>query len=83
MKIFVYTGSISCMGLYFFELESIHMGLIFYFFALIGFWASLVFYNSYLPDIAHTEQQDFASARGFQWVISAVYSYCFLTFPWC
>lgn len=65
MKIFVYTGSISCMGLYFFELESIHMGLIFYFFALIGFWASLVFYNSYLPDIAHTEQQDFASARGF------------------
>ena len=65
MKIFVYTGSISCMGLYFFELESIHMGLIFYLFALIGFWASLVFYNSYLPDIAHTEQQDFASARGF------------------
>ena len=65
MKIFVYTGSISCMGLYFFELESIHLGLIFYFFALIGFWASLVFYNSYLPDIAHTEQQDFASARGF------------------
>ena len=65
MKIFVYTGSISCMGLYFFELESIHMGLIFYFFALIGFWASLVFYNSYLPDIAHIEQQDFASARGF------------------
>lgn len=65
MKIFVYTGSISCMGLYFFELESIHMGLIFYFFALIGFWASLVFYNSYLPDIAHTEQQDFTSARGF------------------
>lgn len=65
MKIFVYTGSISCMGLYFFELESIHMGLISYFFALIGFWASLVFYNSYLPDIAHTEQQDFASARGF------------------
>ena len=65
MKIFVYTGSISCMGLYFFELESIYMGMMFYFFALIGFWASLVFYNSYLPDIAHPEQQDFASARGF------------------
>ena len=65
MKIFVYTGSISCMGLYFFELDSIYMGMMFYFFALIGFWASLVFYNSYLPDIAHPEQQDFASARGF------------------
>ena len=65
MKFFVYTGSISCMGLYFFELDSIYMGMMFYFFALIGFWASLVFYNSYLPDIAHPEQQDFASARGF------------------
>jgi UMF1 family MFS transporter len=65
MKIFVYTGSISCMGLYFFELDSIYMGLFFYFLALIGFWASLVFYNSYLPDIAHPEQQDFASARGY------------------
>ena len=65
MKIFVYTGSISCMGLYFFELDNLYMGLFFYFFALIGFWASLVFYNSYLPDIAHPDQQDFASARGF------------------
>ena len=65
MKIFVYTGSVSCMGLYFFELDSIYMGLFFYFLALIGFWASLVFYNSYLPDIAHPEQQDFASARGY------------------
>ena len=65
MKIFVYTGSISCVGLYFFELNSIYMGLFFYFFALIGFWGSLVFYNSYLPDIAHPDQLDFASARGF------------------
>ncbi len=65
MKIFVYTGSISCVGLYFFELDSIYMGMMFYFFALIGFCASLVFYNSYLPDIAHPEQQDLASAKGF------------------
>ena len=65
MKIFVYTGSISCVGLYFFELNSIYIGLSFYFFALIGFWGSLVFYNSYLPDIAHPDQLDFASARGF------------------
>ncbi len=65
MKIFVYTGSISCIGLYFFDLNSIYMGLFFYFLALIGFWGSLVFYNSYLPDIAHPDQLDFASARGF------------------
>ena len=65
MKIFIYMGSISCMGLYFFELDNIYMGMSFYFLALIGYWASLVFYNSYLPDIAYPEQLDYASARGF------------------
>jgi len=65
MKIFVYIGSLSCIGLYFFELNTIYMGLFFYFLAMIGIWASLVFYNSYLPDIAYPDQQDRASARGF------------------
>jgi UMF1 family MFS transporter len=58
-------GSISCMGLYFFDLENIYLGLFFYFFALLSFWASLVFYNSYLPDIAFKEQQDKLSAKGY------------------
>jgi UMF1 family MFS transporter len=35
------------------------------FFGLVGFWGSLVFYNSYLPDIAHPEQQDGISAKGY------------------
>ena len=65
MKIFVYLGSLSCIGLYWFELETIYLGLIFYFLAMIGLWSSLVFYNSYLPDIAYPEQQDRASAKGF------------------
>lgn len=65
MKIFVYMGSISCMGLYFFELDNIYMGMSFYFLALIGYWASLVFYNSYLPNIAYPAQLDYASAKGF------------------
>jgi UMF1 family MFS transporter len=34
-------------------------------FGLIGFWGSIVFYNSYLPDIAFTEQQDSISAKGY------------------
>ena len=29
MKIFIYMGSISCMGLYFFELDNIYMGMSF------------------------------------------------------
>lgn len=67
MKIFVYLGSLSCIGLYWFDLETIYLGLLFYFLAMIGLWSSMVFYNSYLPDIAYPEQQDRASARGFSY----------------
>ena len=65
LKIFCYVGSLSCIGLYWFDLTNIYIGLCFYFLALISFWASLVFYNSYLPDIAHKDQQDFISAKGY------------------
>ena len=65
MRVFNYIGAFSCIGLYFFDLDNILLGLVFYFFGLIGFWGSLVFYNSYLPDIAFAEQQDKISARGY------------------
>lgn len=65
MKFFCYMGALSCMGLYWFNLQNIYVGLFFYFFGLIGFWGSLVFYNSYLPDIAFPEQQDKISAKGY------------------
>jgi UMF1 family MFS transporter len=65
MKFFCYLGALSCVGLYFFDLDHIYRSLIFYFFGLIGFWGSLVFYNSYLPDIAFKEQQDRISAKGY------------------
>ena len=65
LKFFCYLGAFSCIGLFWFSLENLWFGLLCYFMALIGFWASLVFYNSYLPDIAFPEQQDKASAKGF------------------
>jgi UMF1 family MFS transporter len=65
MKFFCYIGALSCMGLYWFNLENIYIGLLFYFLGLIGYWGSLVFYNSYLPDIAFPEQQDKISAKGY------------------
>ena len=67
LKFFCYLGGISSMALYYFSLEYIHISLLFYFLALVGFWGSLVFYNSYLPDVAYPEQQDAVSARGFAW----------------
>lgn len=65
LKIFCYIGCIGCLGLYWFNLDHIYISLLFYFFGLIGYWGSLVFYNSYLPDIAFPEQQDAISAKGF------------------
>ncbi|MDM1534019.1 MFS transporter [Myroides marinus] len=65
MKLFCAIGSVSCMLLYFFSLDYMIISLLIYMFGLIGFWGSLVFYNSYLPDIAFTEQQDGISAKGY------------------
>lgn len=65
MRFFCYLGALSCIGLYWFDLDNIYPGLVFYFLGLIGFWGSLVFYNSYLPDIAFPEQQDKISAKGY------------------
>lgn len=65
MRFFCYLGAFSCMGLYWFSLEHIYISLAFYFFGLIGYWGSIVFYNSYLPDIAFPEQQDKVSAKGY------------------
>ena len=65
MKFFVYMGSFSCVGLYWFELETIEISLIFYTLGLIGFWGSLVYYNSYLTDITYPNQTNKVSAKGY------------------
>lgn len=65
LKLFCYIGALSCIGLYWFDLDNIYPSLVFYFFGLVGFWGSLVFYNSYLPDVAFPDQQDALSARGY------------------
>jgi len=66
LKAFCLLGSISVMSLFFFEDENtLWVGLVFTVLASIGFWGSIVFYNAYLPEIAHPEQQDDVSAKGF------------------
>ena len=65
MKFFNYVGALGCIGLYWFSLDFLWFGLLSYLLGLVGFWGSIVFYNSYLPDIAHKEQQDNASSLGF------------------
>ncbi|MCY4216845.1 MAG: MFS transporter [Flavobacteriaceae bacterium] len=86
MKIFVYLGSISCIGLYWFDIENIELGITFYGLALMGFTGSLVFYNSYLPDITYPDQMDKASAKGFTYgyvgsVILLVFNLVLVMYP--
>jgi UMF1 family MFS transporter len=65
MQFFCYLGAASCIGLYWFTKENIIFGMCCFYFGLVGFWGSLVFYNSYLSDIAFTVQHDKLSAKGF------------------
>jgi UMF1 family MFS transporter len=65
MQFFCYLGAASCIGLYWFTKENILFGMCCFYFGLVGFWGSLVFYNSYLSDIAFTNQHDKLSAKGF------------------
>lgn len=66
LKTFCLIGSLAVMSLYFFQDEStVWIAIVFSVIASIGFWGSIVFYNAYLPEVAHPEQQDKASAKGF------------------
>lgn len=65
LQFFCYLGSISCMCLFFFSRKNLELSFIPFVTATIGFWGSLVYYNSYLPEIASTENQDKVSAKGF------------------
>lgn len=66
LQFFCYLGATSCMGLAMFTgMNNIFLGLLFSITASVGFWGSLVFYNSFLPDIATSDQQDALSAKGF------------------
>lgn len=58
-------GSIACSALFFYDSSNLGYGLLCTILACIGFWSSVVFYNSYLPEIAAPEDQDRVSAKGF------------------
>lgn len=65
LRLFCTIGAIACSCLFFFDAKSLELSMLPIVFATIGFWSSLVFYNSYLPEIASPENQDKVSAKGF------------------
>ena len=65
LRFFCTMGSLACASLYFFDSNHITGGLFSVIIACVGFWGSLVFYNSYLPEIAAPADRDRISAKGF------------------
>ncbi|MFN2458466.1 MAG: MFS transporter [Chitinophagaceae bacterium] len=65
MQFFCTLGALACSSLYFFKPEYFSLGIICMMLAALGFYCSLVFYNSYLPEIAAVKDRDRISAKGF------------------
>jgi UMF1 family MFS transporter len=66
MKFFVWLGSLSCMGLFFFDsLQTLEWGIFCSIMASIGYSGSLVFYDAFLPEIVTEDRYDATSARGY------------------
>lgn len=66
MNFFLTMGSIACVTMFFFTSnETLWIGILAMIIACVGFWASLVFYNSFLPEIAAPEDRDRISAKGY------------------
>jgi len=66
MKVFVFVGGFSCMGLFFFkDISDLPWGIFCSVMACIGYSGSLVFYDAFLPEIATEDKYDDTSARGY------------------
>jgi MFS transporter, UMF1 family len=66
MKMFVWMGALSCMGLYFFDgVGMLEWGIFCSIMASVGYSGSLVFYDAFLPEIVTQDRYDATSARGY------------------
>jgi len=95
MNFFLTMGSVACALLFLFNTSSgttqtpassLGLGITCMIIACVGFWGSLVFYNSFLPEIAAPEDRDSVSAKGFAYgyvgsVLLQVICFVFVFFP--
>lgn len=75
MAFFFTMGSLACASLFLYQPDetvagaarnsNLGLGITSMVVACIGYWASLVFYNSFLPEIAAPQDRDRVSAKGF------------------
>lgn len=86
LRIFTYTGAVSCITLFFFDGSNIELGIFASIFASIGYSGSLVFYNAFLPEITTADRYDIVSAKGYAMgyagsLILLVFNLASITFP--
>src|SRR5580765_8162519 len=67
LNFFLTMGSFACAAMFFFDRSTLWLGELTVIIACVGFWASLVYYNSFLPEIAAPEDRDRISAKGFSY----------------
>lgn len=65
MKFFCYLGALSCIYFFFFTKDNVVGSVIAFGLSMIGWGGSVVFYNSFLPQITTEDRYDKVSARGF------------------
>lgn len=92
LRFFTTAGSLACMSLFFFDGVNLTggpmlaLGVLGFLLGTMGFGGSLVFYNSYLPDIVTEDRYNRVSARGFMMgyigsVILLIINLIVITFP--
>lgn len=65
LNFYLTMGSLACASMFFFERDTLGLGIAAIIIACVGFWGAQVFYNSFLPEIAAVEDRDRVSAKGF------------------
>lgn len=65
LALLAFLGSAATMGLFFLTGTRYELGALLFLIANLAFGASIVVYNSFLPDIAPPEERDAVSSRGF------------------
>ena len=95
MNFFLTMGSLACLSLFFLNttdgkissgVSNLGLGLFSVILACVGYWGSIVYYNSFLPEIAAPEDRDRLSAKGFSYgyvgsVILQVICFVLVFFP--
>lgn len=67
LALFAYIGALATAAMYFVQGNDYLLGGVLFLIANLGFGASVVFYNAFLPDIATVDERDHVSSMG--WAI--------------